>query len=379
MKKITILTLHLGYGGIEKCISTLSNSLINNYEINIISTYKLFDKPGFEFSNKVKITYLMENLKPNKNEFIQSIKQFNIPKILKEGFKSLKILYLKKKLMIKYIKKCDSDIIISTRDIHNKWLGKYGNKNSLKIGWEHNHPHGNKKYSKKIVESVDNLDYLVLVSMELKNYYSKLLENHKCKCIYIPNSIDYFPPRLSNKNKMNIISIGRLSQEKGYLDLIDVFYLIHQLNSCIHLNIIGDGPEKNKIIEKIEKYNLSNNVTLHGFQNKCYINKILEQSSIYLMCSHTESFGIVLLEAAAFGIPSIAFESAEGSRELIKNGLNGYLIKDRNKQEMANKVIDLLNNNNKLLVMGNNALKNCEKFNIENVKKEWRKIFDETK
>ena len=55
MKKITILALHLGYGGIERCISNLVNSLCNDYEIEIISTYKLFDTPVFKIDDKVTI------------------------------------------------------------------------------------------------------------------------------------------------------------------------------------------------------------------------------------------------------------------------------------------------------------------------------------
>ena len=65
MKKITILALHLGYGGIERCISNLVNSLCNDYEIEIISTYKLFDTPVFKIDDKVTIKYLITDMKPN--------------------------------------------------------------------------------------------------------------------------------------------------------------------------------------------------------------------------------------------------------------------------------------------------------------------------
>ena len=62
MKKITILALHLGYGGIERCISTLANSLIDEYEIEIISTYKIYDEQAFKIDDKVKIKYFLNFL-----------------------------------------------------------------------------------------------------------------------------------------------------------------------------------------------------------------------------------------------------------------------------------------------------------------------------
>ena len=72
--------------------------------------------------------------------------------------------------------------------------------------------------------------------------------------------------------------------------------------------------------------NLDDCVTLHGFKGKEDLNKLLSDASIYLMCSYTESFGIVLLEAMSFGIPCLAFDSAEGAREVIEDGKNGFLI-----------------------------------------------------
>ena len=68
MKKVTILALHLGYGGIENVISTLSNTLSSKYDVEIISTYKLYNEPAYKLDEKVKVTYLKEDLKPNKKE-----------------------------------------------------------------------------------------------------------------------------------------------------------------------------------------------------------------------------------------------------------------------------------------------------------------------
>ena len=56
MKKITIFSLHLGYGGIEKSIVNLANLLSNEYQVEIVSTYKLEDTPAFEINEKVKVT-----------------------------------------------------------------------------------------------------------------------------------------------------------------------------------------------------------------------------------------------------------------------------------------------------------------------------------
>ena len=370
MKKITILALHLGYGGIERAISMVANALSSEYNVEIASTYKLYDKPIFSLNENISVKYLLSD-KPNRNEFIKALKKLNFIAALKEGIKAIKILKMKKTYMINYIKNCDSDIIISTRDIHNSWLGTYGSKNCLKIGWEHNHHNNNNKYINKVVKSVKNLDYFVLVSKELNDFYQSKLINTKCKCVYIPNAIDNIPSEPSSLDEKSLISIGRLSKEKGFLDLIDVYKIVHESFPEWKLNIIGDGVLRNKIEKKIDGYGLSDSVILHGYKTTDYVNKMLKSSSIYIMTSFTESFGIVLLEAFSYGIPAVSFTSARGANEIITNNWDGYLIKNRNKEEMAKRICELISGHNRRVVMGNNALKKANKFYIDEIKNKW--------
>jgi N-acetylglucosaminyldiphosphoundecaprenol N-acetyl-beta-D-mannosaminyltransferase len=366
MKKVTILALHLGYGGIERAITDLANNLVEDYNVTIVSTYKLYDKPVNELNKKVKVEYLTD-LKPNKKELKEAIKKFKLSTVIKEGFNSIKILSLKKQLMINYIKNCNSDVIISTRDIHNFWLGKYGSKKSLKIGWEHNHHHGNMKYAKRIIKSANCLDYLVLVSKDLTKFYKDRIQT---KCIYIPNMIEKSKVISKLKDK-NIISIGRLEHVKGYSDLIDVFELVNKEYPDWTLNIIGDGTEKEFLQHKIKDKNLEDKVILHGYLDKQEMEPILKKSSIYVMSSLSESFGIVLLEAFSYGIPCIAFDSAEGAREIITNSKDGYLIKERNKEKMKDKICELINSYDKRLEMGKHGLDKSLEFDSQNVKEKW--------
>ncbi len=373
MKKVTILALHLGYGGIEKCISMLANALCDQYEVEIISTYKLYDQPVFSLDECIQIRYLLLDMKPNQQEFFQALKSFHILKIYKEYRKARQILKLKKKKMIEAIQNCDSDIIISTRDIHNKWLGKYAKKNTYKIGWEHNHPHGNQKYAKKVIQSVQKLDAFVVVSPELKEFYESKI---KCPCIYIPNAIEDIPSKISSRMEKRMISIGRLSHEKGYTDLMDVFKIVHQKHPEWKLDIIGDGVERDLIEQKIKQNGLEQAVTLHGFQDKTYINQHLFNSSIYVMASLTESFGIVLLEAFSYGLPCVAFDSAEGANLLISNNWDGYLIPNRDKKQMAKRICELIQNQNRRIIMGDNGRKKAEKYQMKEIKNEWVSLLE---
>lgn len=391
MKKITVLVLHLGYGGIEKSVTSLVNELVNDYEIEIVSLYKLYDKPLFEIDSRVNIKYLINSniakrvedykiyffhihwirlIKAIYNDYLKKLKFISL---FKDMFLSIYILLFKNIIMNNYIKKTKSDIYIATRPIHNKIIG---NCNGLRVAWEHNHHHNIKSIADKVINSCKKCDYLVCVSNDLTNYYGNEFKkrNIKTKAVFIPNFLDIIPNNKAKLDNLNLINVGRFSKEKGQYDLIKVFDIIHKKNSEIKLNLIGSGHDFDMIEKEVYKKSLHKFVNMPGFKNKDELDKYYLDSSLYVMTSITESFGIVLLEAMSYGIPCIAFDSAEGARELIKNNYNGYLIKNRNEYEMADKILKLLSNKKELKRLGSNALEFSKKYTKEKVVDKWLEL-----
>lgn len=372
LKKITILALHLNYGGIERFITNLANSLSDEYEIEIISTYKLLDKPFFQLNNNIKVKYLITDLKPNKQLVKKYLKSFHFIKLFKEIIISLKILHYKKKRMIRAIKDCSSDIIISTRDIHNKWVGKYAKKNIIKIGSEHNDINST-KYIRDIARTAKNLDYFVVVSKKMIADYQKYLN---IPVIHIPNSIASMPKCVSNLDSNSIVSAGRLESVKGYEDLIDVMQMVVSKNKNIILNIAGDGSQYELLQEKIRRLKLTNNIKLLGYKDSDELDKLYNESFLYIMTSFSESFGLVLLEAMSHKLPCLAFDSANGACEIIDNNKDGYLIEKRNKEEMAEKILHLYKHREENKEMGNMALEKAEKYTADKIKQKWIDVFE---
>lgn len=373
-KKIVILALHLGTGGVEKVISNLANLLSDNNDVEIISTYKLRNSPAFYISNKVTINYLTTNLEPNKQEIKNALKNFNLIRLVFEAFKSFKILILRKKLMVNAIKNLDCDIVISTRILHNNWVSKYARKDIIKIAQEHNHHNNNQKYIKKLIKSLKNFDYFMPVSRELCDFYSKRINN--TKVVYIPNFIDNVSSKTCDLSSKQLISVGRLDPIKGFDDLIDLFNLFYQKYPDWNLHIVGDGPEKEILQTKINKLGLSKKITLCGTKFSEELENEYLNSSIYVMTSHSESFGLVLVEAANYGLPLIAFDSAQGANEIIENNKNGFLIKDRNAEEMIAKIEELLNDSSKMQYFSKNSKNTALKFSKEAISKEWNKFLN---
>lgn len=366
-KKISILSLHLGFGGVEQVVTNTANMLSNDYDVEIVSLYKSKENIPFEVNEKVKITYL-SNLISNRAEFKAAVKNKKIFKIIKEGIKAIYILINKNQLMRSYILKSDAKVIISSRYSFSKILNYCGRDNSYKIHHEHTFS-VNDKYINNL-NKLKKINEVIVVSQTLYDEYKNKL-NIKLK--YIPNALNYYPKEseLSKLNNKNLIAVGRMSPEKGFTDLIDVIKKIDDKE--VILNLFGDGQELEFLKNKVKELNLEKQIYFYEFKTQDFIKKYMQKSSLYVMTSFEESFGLVLIEAMSYGVPCIAFDSAQGAKYII-NHKNGYFIKNRNIEEMANTIKKYLKLNCKdKLMYGTNARNTSNEYVFNNIQSKWLK------
>lgn len=369
--KVSILSLHLGYGGIEKSIVDQANMISERYEVEIVTLYNLIDNIPYNINKKVKIIYL-SNLKPNKKEFLENLKNRKIISCIKEGFKSLYILYQKKNLIDSYIYNSTSKIIISTRLDFTKSLNRYANLNAITIAEEHVYHQNNKKYIKTLEKNLSNINYLLPASRYLTDDYQKTFSNDLVKVKYIPQTINYLPSKTSKCNNKNIITVARLSKEKGLEDLLKTFKEVIKKDPEITLTIVGDGEEKENLLNLARDLKIIDNIRFTGYLNQNELKKEYENASLFVMTSHEESFGLVLLEAFSYNIPCFSFDSALGAQELIDKTC-GKLIPDRNIKLMAQEIVSYFNGA-KNEYAGKEKAKN---YLTDNVKKIWFDFINE--
>lgn len=369
-KKVTILSLHMKIGGIEKAISSLANMLANDYEVEIINLYKLVELPSFPIDNRVTITYLSTNLFPNKEQFKEALAYKNVKEIIKEGWKSFKILYQKRKRIKKAAKECNGDIIVSSTLAFNKYFSKY-QRDKVLVSWEHCHPNNNHRYVKKVKKKTKRFDVFIPSSYALYEFYKEIITGPKC--MYIPLCIDELPKEKAILQTNQITVMGRLSKEKAYDDMLLVFKIVLKTNPDAILNIVGDGEERENLKKIAHQLDIDDKVVFHGNLTGIEKHHVLLNTSVFVTTSHFESFGLVLLEAMSYGIPCVSFTSAKGSLEIIENEKNGYLIENRNHQDMVERIILLLEKTTK--TMQNSAIKKARKYSYKNVKNSWLESF----
>ena len=370
--KVSFLLLHLGYGGIETATINTANALSDKYEVELVSFYNLTKNQVNRLNNNIKVKYLYQG-EPNKEVFLESLKNHKLLKTIKEGLKAVSILIKKKVLVIHEIINNNSKFLVSTRYEFSTLLSRYGFKETTKIAAEHHYHNNSKKYINILKYKYNNIDYLLALTKTLEeDYHHFLKHNHHTKIVLMPNMLESIPTKKSTLEKKEIITMSRLDYGKKNDDIIKAFAKTNYQNW--HLSILGDGSEYENLSSLIKELHLENNVSLEGYIPKEKLEGYLLNSSIFLMASLTEGLPMVLLEAMSYGLPCIAYETASGVNDIIDNGKNGYVIKERNEELYVKKLQSLMDDPTLRKKMSKEALEKVKCFSKENIVKKWYNI-----
>ena len=182
------------------------------------------------------------------------------------------------------------------------------------------------------------VDHTICISEDI---YKKIIQIDQSQSIsYVPNGVDLSLFKNNNTEKLNqIITVGRLVWQKGLPTLIEAFAKFVKLNPNFKLVIIGEGEERNNIINIIDKLNIADNVVLEGLLSQEEIVIKLNQSKFFIMSSISEGFPKSLIEAMACGLPCISTDV--GSCSSIINGA-GLAVEKESVEQLFESMVKMI-------------------------------------
>lgn len=391
MKKIYIITRFLSYGGVEKIVCNLSNLFVDmDYDVEILCTYYI-GEPVYYLNNKVKVTYLINespkiipSLKARLksvymtkiNSYEDVLNHISLIKIINGFYTKRYQSYLYKKAIVENTKSIENSIIISTINSEAKLISKYSKNNNKLIAQLHSDHSLIKGFFKDVKYKYKNIDYLLLLNEELRGEVETELAGHKrnFKCLTVPNFIVSRDDLNNIERKKQIISVGRLSPEKGFDRLLFIWKKFSVKNKNYILKIVGDGPEKENLVQLAKFLNVSDSVVFTGYLSNDETVKEIRKSKVYVMTSVFESFGIVLLEAITHGTPIVAYDVRVGPRSIIRDEYNGFLVKENDVESFVKKLEILTKEDDVYNGMSKNAIVSSELYSEEKIKEIWLNI-----
>lgn len=194
------------------------------------------------------------------------------------------------------------------------------------------------------------------------------------KTVVIPN---YFSCHLACSadlliEKKRVISVGRLDYQKGQDLLLQAWTIVEAKHPDWHLDIFGDGIELDAL--NVQRLSLHlQNVVIHSSITNIYDEYI--QSDFLVCSSRWESFGLIIIEAMSCGIPVVSFDCDNGPRNIISDGEDGLLAKKGSVEDLAAKMIQMIEHPSRRQQMGAHAIRNVERFREDIVYKQYLELY----
>lgn len=205
----------------------------------------------------------------------------------------------------------------------------------------------------------------------LTNY--NLSEWSSTNLTVIPNPVSFYPQESSSLENHQIVCVGSLSYNKGYDLLIDAWSKIASQHPTWSVHIYGKG-DASIYQTTINQLGLQKQITFHPpVQN---IESIYQQASLLVLPSRSEGFGMVLIEAMAYGVPCVAFDCPCGPRDIVQNGKNGYLVKAQDTEILAKKIEILIEDKESRIKMGKFAKQTAQQYLINRIALQWKDLFE---
>lgn len=223
-------------------------------------------------------------------------------------------------------------------------------------------------WMKQLIHKLRSLERFIVLSYEDAAEWTELNN-----VTVIHNPLSFIPNSHSDCSRKQVIAVGRYMPQKGFDRLISAWKIVSERHPDWILRIYGDGMRET-LQKQIDTLEISKTCILeHSVRN--VIDKYCE-SSIFVLSSRFEGFGMVITEAMVCGVPPIAFTCPCGPRDIIENNIDGILVENGDITGLADKICFLIENETVRKEMGIRARHDVERFRIEKIALQWKSLFE---
>lgn len=195
-----------------------------------------------------------------------------------------------------------------------------------------------------------------------------------CNVGVMHNPLPFWPEQVSALTAKTVVAIGRLEAEKRYDRLIDAWATVARRHPDWTLRIYGTGSLAEALSDQVRAGGLAGAVELMGSTTD--VEAALMDASVLALSSEQEGLPLVLAEAMACGVPCVAFDCAPGIREIITDGEDGIVVRNRDVDGLAEQLCRLIEVEPLRHELGRRARSSIARFRLDAVVRDWERLFD---
>ena len=346
--KISFFIGGMNRGGAERVISILANHYARKgWEVDIVLL--LYPEVQYELNEDIRIV----DLSNGKGSYYQKL-----PKWLKQ--------------IRSYLKKSKPDRVVSFIGRINMLVltAALGLKIPIVVSERNDPKHDGRG---KMVQTYCNLIYKHAKAIVYQTAYEKsCFSRSLTQGVIIPNPVTVYA-EAKPRERMEIVTAGRLMPQKNQKMLIDAFVEVKKSYPECMLKIYGEGALKGELQKQIDKLGLNDSAQLCG--NVLDLHKRIAGAAVFALTSEFEGLSNALIEAMMLGLPCITTDYP-GADELIQDNVNGLVVPRGNVNALAESLKDIIADHRKSEIFRENCLKSAQNYKMDIVLKQWEDVIE---
>jgi glycosyltransferase involved in cell wall biosynthesis len=372
-------------GGTIRTTFTTAAELAKRHDVEIVSVVRHRDKPSFPRPKGVRLIGLtdlrkerMERLAAHwgpRARFQTWTSRQRSHLMSSHDFRHPNFNLLTDLNLLRYLLPLRDGVVIGTRPAINLAVAHVVSPSVVKVGQDHmNLRTYNDGLKAQIAAVYPKLDLVsTLTEGDAEDYRAHLKDRTRVVCM--PNGVPELGGRRAQLDSKVVVAAGRMGPQKGFDRLLPVWAKVAQEHPDWELKIWGGGKGIGKLRSQAEELGIADSAHVMGFTNR--LHEELSDSSLYVMSSRKEGFPMVLLEAMSVGLPVVSYDCPTGPRDIIREGVDGYVVPDGDGDALAAAMSRLMADADARKAFGAAAVQGAARYDIATIAGRWEELLAE--
>jgi glycosyltransferase involved in cell wall biosynthesis len=363
-------------GGTIRTTFMTAGELARNHEVEVVSVYRFANEPGLELDPRVRLRTLTD-LRPGSSGRPRRWAANRPSRLIhRDDSRYHRFNVLTDVALMRYLRGVRGGVLIGTRPGLNLAIARHAHRSVIRIGQDHMNAEG---YRTGLLEAIaahyPSLDAVTALTEGTADRYRELMgPGGRVACI--PNAAPANTGgRRAQPDSRVIMAAGGLNRRKGFDRLLRAWALLAPDHPAWSVEIFGGGPHHDALDAIVHRLGLRRSVRLRGHSPK--LMDELSRASLFAMTSRREGFPMVLLEAMSVGLPVVAYDCPTGPRDIVSDGIDGYVVPDGRTRLMAEALGRLMDDDDARRRFGDGALEKAKRYELAAIVGRWEELFGE--
>ena len=384
--RLLIANAYVGGGTARTTLSTASALAQRGHDVEIVSVLRRREKLTFPLDPRVRVIDLVDEWSMKNGYAPRGIareawRRLGQPRRSLVGHRSDRrteewSLYTDLEL-VRFLRSVRDGVLVGTRPAINLAMAQLTRPGVVRVAQDHmNLATYKPKLRQSMARWYPRLDAVVTLTAGDAAQYAPMLRG-RTRVLDIPNGVPDLGGHRATLDSKVVISAGRIARQKGYDRLLPVWARVAAQRPDWRLEIYGAGPPEieEPLRRQVEELGIQDSARLMGRTSELF--ERMAESSLYVMTSRREGLPMVLLEAMGIGLPVIAYDCPTGPRDVITDGVDGYVVPNGDEQALEARMLELMDDPDARVRLATAARRTAADYDVARLAERWERLFEE--